>query len=324
MAAPATTPTHSAPRRSGPAAFLAELWQDKPAAIGLLAVVLIALAAVAAPLIAPHEPQVQSLTSRLTPPVWMERGKWEHLLGTDNLGRDVLSRLIWGARATLTIGVLTCLAAATLGTLVGLWAGYSGGRTDSILMRLVDIQVSFPGILLILLVVGVIGPGVWTLVLVLSVTNWMVYARLVRGIVASTRAAPYVEAAEVIGCRPARVIFRHILPNLVSPLLTLLILEFTNIVLAEAAVSFLGFGVQPPATSWGLDVASGRDYLFIAWWLVTFPGLAIVITVLSINLFANWLRVTTDPEEREKRFARSIAGRRRREDRRAAKQGVQP
>ena len=145
----------------------------------------------------------------------------------------------------------------------------------------------------------------------LSITNWMVYARLVRGIVSSTRQTAYVEAAEIVGCRPGRVIFLHILPNLVSPLLTLLILEFTNIVLAEAAVSFLGFGVQPPQTSWGLDVASGRDYLFIAWWLVTFPGLAIVATVLSINLFANWLRVTTDPEEREKRFARSLAARRR-------------
>lgn len=293
-------------------AFLAELWQDKAAALGLLVIVLIAAAAILAPLIAPYDPAAQVLTARMKPPVWMAKGGWDHILGTDNLGRDVLSRVIWGGRATLMIGGLTCLFAATLGTVIGLWAGFRGGRTDSVLMRLVDIQVSFPGILLILLVVGVLGPGVWTLILVLSVTNWMVYARLVRGIVSATRATPYVEAAEVIGCRPARVIFRHILPNLVSPLMTLVILEFTNIVLAEAAVSFLGFGVQPPATSWGLDVASGRDYLFIAWWLVTFPGLAIVATVLSINLFANWLRVTTDPEEREKRFARTLAARRRR------------
>lgn len=293
-------------------AFLAEIWQDKPAAIGLLVIVVIVLSAILAPLIAPHDPAAQSVLSRLTPPVWNDRGSWTHLLGTDNLGRDVLSRLIWGARTTLTIGGLTCIIAATIGTVIGLWAGFMGGRTDSILMRLVEIQVSFPGILLILLVVGVLGPGMWTLIIVLSVTNWMVYARLVRGIVSSTRQTAYVEAAEVIGCRPSRVIFRHILPNLVSPLLTLLILEFTNIVLAEAAVSFLGFGVQPPATSWGLDVASGRDYLFIAWWLVTFPGLAIVATVLSINLFANWLRVTTDPEQREKRHAQSVAARRRR------------
>lgn len=293
-------------------AFLAEIWQDKPAAIGLLVIVVIVLSAILAPLIAPHDPAAQSVLSRLTPPVWSDRGSWTHLLGTDNLGRDVLSRLIWGARTTLTIGGLTCIIAATIGTVIGLWAGFMGGRTDSILMRLVEVQVSFPGILLILLVVGVLGPGMWTLIIVLSVTNWMVYARLVRGIVSSTRQTAYVEAAEVIGCRPSRVIFRHILPNLVSPLLTLLILEFTNIVLAEAAVSFLGFGVQPPATSWGLDVASGRDYLFIAWWLVTFPGLAIVATVLSINLFANWLRVTTDPEQREKRHAQSVAAKRRR------------
>lgn len=290
--------------------FFVELWHDKAAAIGLIVIALIVLAAIFAPWLAPHDPAAQALTARMRPPVWLPRGTWDHILGTDNLGRDVLSRVIWGGRVTLIIGVLTCLIAATIGTVVGLWAGYAGGRTDSVLMRLVDIQVSFPGILLILLVVGMIGSGVGTLVLVLSVTNWMVYARLVRGIVSTTRQSQYVEAAEIVGCRPARVIFRHILPNLVSPLLTILILEFTNIVLAEAAVSFLGFGVQPPATSWGLDVASGRDYLIIAWWLVTFPGLAIAATVLSINLFANWVRVTTDPEEREKRFARAVAAKR--------------
>ena len=143
------------------------------------------------------------------------------------------------------------------------------------------------------------------MIVVLALTNWMVYARVVRGIVLSVRQTPYVEAAEMIGCKPARVIFRHILPNLTSPLLTLGILEFTNIVLAEAAMSFLGLGVQPPATSWGLDIVNGKDYIFVAWWLITFPGLSISLTVLSINLFANWLRVTTDPQEREKRFARA-------------------
>jgi peptide/nickel transport system permease protein len=235
----------------------------------------------------------------------------EHLLGTDALGRDVLSRVIWGARVTLVIAATTSLLAGALGTALGLWAGFAGGRTDAVLMRLVEIQVTFPGILLILLVVSVLGAGATTLIFVLAATNWMVYARLVRSIVLTTRQLPYVEAAEVVGCRPARVIVRHILPNLVPPLLTLLILEFTNIILAEAAVSFLGFGVQPPATSWGLDVAAGRDYLFIAWWLVTFPGLAIVATVLSINLFANWLRETTDPEARERRFAGRRPARRR-------------
>ena len=290
---------------------LAELRHDKPATIGLFVILVVIFCALAAPWVAPYDPAAQSLLKRMAPPVWMERGTWDHILGTDNLGRDVLSRVIWGARVTLLIGAVTCIIAASIGTFIGLWAGYRGGRSDSILMRLADIQISFPGILLILLVVGIIGPGVGTLIAVLSVTNWMVYARLVRGIVLATRQAAYVEAAEVVGCKPSRVIFVHILPNLVSPLLTLLILEFTNIVLAEAAVSFLGFGVQPPATSWGLDVASGRDYLFIAWWLVTFPGLAILATVLSITLFANWLRVTSDPEEREKRHARALAAKRR-------------
>ena len=155
------------------------------------------------------------------------------------------------------------------------------------------------------------------MVVVLALTNWMIYARVVRGIVLSVRQTPYVEAAEMIGAPQSRVIFRHILPNLTSPLLTLGILEFTNVVLAEAALSFLGLGVQPPATSWGLDISTGKDYIFVAWWLVTFPGLCISITVLSINLFANWLRVTTDPQEREKRFARAKAAERRREERRA-------
>lgn len=289
---------------ASPPSLLSELLSDPPAALGLLVIALIVAGAVAAPWIAPFDPAAQSVLARLKPPAWVEGGLPEHLLGTDALGRDVLSRVIWGARVTLVIALATALLAATLGTVVGLWAGFAGGRTDAILMRLVEIQVTFPGVLLILLVVSVLGAGATTLILVLALTNWMVYARLIRSIVLTTRQLPYVEAAEVVGCRPARVVFRHILPNLVPPLLTLLILEFTNIVLAEAAVSFLGFGVQPPATSWGLDVAGGRDYLFIAWWLVTFPGLAIVATVLSINLFANWLRETTDPEARERRFAR--------------------
>nr|WP_309083087.1 ABC transporter permease [Chelativorans sp.] len=292
--------------------FLRELWHDKPAAIGLLVILLIIAMAIFAPLIAPYDPAAQSLIARLKPPAWLAGGSWAHPLGTDHLGRDVLSRVIWGSRATLLIGFSVVLLAGTFGVIVGLWAGYAGGRVDSLVMRLVDIQVSFPGILLILLIVSVIGPSITTMIVVLAVTNWMVYARQVRGIVMSVRQTAYVEAAEVIGCRPGRVIFRHILPNLFSPILTVAILEFTNIVLAEAAISFLGLGVQPPATSWGLDVAAARDYIFIAWWLITFPGLSIVATVLSVNLFANWVRITADPQEREKRFARAQAAKRRR------------
>lgn len=290
--------------------LLVELWQDKAGFVGFIVIVLIVAMALLAPLIAPYDPAAQDVVARLRPPAWLPNGDWNHVFGTDHLGRDVLSRVMWGARSTLLIGASVVLFAGTIGVVVGLCAGYAGGRIDSVLMRIVDIQVSFPGILMILLIVSVLGPSTLTMIVVLSVTNWMIYARQVRSIVMSVRQVPYVEAAEVMGCPPRRIIFRHILPNLITPLLTVGILEFTNIVLAEAAVSFLGLGVQPPATSWGLDVASGRDYIYIAWWLVTFPGLAIVLTVLSINLFANWVRVTTDPQEREKRFAYSGAARR--------------
>lgn len=291
------------------ARFFAELGHDKAATLGFIGLVLVVAVAILAPVLAPYDPAAQDVLARLKPPAWAARGSLDHLLGTDHLGRDVLSRLIYGSRVTLVIASLVVLFAGALGVTIGLVAGYLGGRADSLLMRIVDIQVSFPGILLILLIVSVVGPGVPTLIVVLAITNWMIYARVVRGIVLQSRQSAYVEAAEVVGCGPVRVIWRHILPNLVAPLLTLAILEFTNIVLAEAAVSFLGLGVQPPATSWGLDVASGRDYVFIAWWLVTFPGLCIVFTVLSINLFAGWLRVTGDPQEREKRFARTAARR---------------
>ena len=308
----------SSPREPGRLKALAEeLWKDKPGLIGFTLIVIIVLAAILAPLLAPYDPAAQAVVGRLKPPVWMAKGGWDHLLGTDQLGRDILSRLIYGARTSLIVGCLVVALAGTFGVTIGLFAGFRGGRTDTILMRLVDIQVAFPGLLLILLIVAVIGPSMVTMIVVLALTNWMIYARVVRGIVLSVRQTPYVEAAEMIGCPQSRVIFRHILPNLTSPLLTLGILEFTNIVLAEAALSFLGLGVQPPATSWGLDVSTGKDYIFVAWWLVTFPGLCISITVLSINLFVNWLRVTTDPQEREKRFARARAGVRRRQERRA-------
>jgi len=314
---PPATPI-AAPRPHGRLrALFDELWKDKPGFIGFSIIVLIVLAAFFAPLIAPYDPATQSVVARLKPPVWAAKGSWEHLLGTDQLGRDILSRLIFGARTSLIVGFSVVALAGAFGVTIGLLAGFRGGRTDTILMRLVDIQVAFPGLLMILLIVAVIGPSLGTMVVVLALTNWMIYARVVRGIVLSVRQTPYVEAAEMIGCPQSRVIFRHILPNLMSPLLTLGILEFTNIVLAEAALSFLGLGVQPPATSWGLDVSTGKDYIFVAWWLVTFPGLCISITVLSINLFANWLRVTTDPQEREKRFARARAAVRRREERRA-------
>jgi peptide/nickel transport system permease protein len=287
-----------------------ELWRDKAGFTGMAMIALLILTAVAAPLVSPHAPTAQDLRARLVPPVWEPNGSWKHVLGTDHLGRDVLSRVIHGSRVSLTVGAAVVLIAGTFGVVLGLIAGYCGGRIDSLIMRWIDTQVAFPGLLIALIILAVIGPSMLTVILVLSFNGWMVYGRLTRGAVLSVRQTPYVEAAEMIGCSAVRVVFRHILPNLTSPLLTLAILEFARIVLAEAALSFLGMGIQPPATSWGLDVATGKNYMFRAWWLVTFPGVAISLTVLAVNLVASWMRLISDPQEREKQFARQMRARR--------------
>lgn len=303
---PATpVPAEATPARERGRArsWLAELWSDKAGFVGATFLVVVVLVAIFAPWLVPHDPAAQSLPDRLLPPFWAEGGSTEHILGTDNLGRDVLSRLMTGSRISLLVGVSVCVLAGTLGVAMGLIAGYKGGRVDAVIMRIVDTQVAFPGLLLALVILAVVGPSVTSVVAVLAVNGWMVYARITRGTVLSVRETPYVEAAEIVGCRSRRVVLRHILPNLASPLLTLAILEFARIVLAEAALSYLGLGIQPPNTSWGLDVAIGKDYMYNAWWLVTFPGIAIALTVLSVNLVASWLRVAADPEARDKRFA---------------------
>ena len=309
--APQFGTTVSGPRRPGEVtnalrALGRELWSDRVSFIGFLILLVLVLTAVFAPLVAPFDPTAQSLRARLLPPFWLPRGTVAHLLGTDYLGRDVLSRLIYGSRASLGIGVSVVALAGSFGVVMGLVAGYVGGRTDSVIMRTIDTQIAFPGLLLALIILATIGPTPATVIVVLALNGWMVYARMTRGIVLSLRQMPFVDAAEMIGCRPRRVIFRHLLPNLTSPLLTLMMLEFARVVLAEASLSFLGLGVQPPASSWGLDVATGKAYIFNAWWLATFPGFAIALTVLAINLVASWARVTSDPQEREKRFARQL------------------
>lgn len=300
-AAPVTEPESVV--AAGRPGFIKELWQDKPGFFGLLFLVLLVLGSIFAPLVAPHDPAAQDLVDRLRPPVWQEGGVGDHLLGTDNLGRDVLSRLIYGSRISMVVGVSVVAIAGAFGVVMGLISGYIGGRVDTAIMRVVDTQVAFPGLLLALIILAVVGPSVTTVIIVLSINGWMVYARVTRGAVLSVKEREYVEAAEMIGARSSRVIFRHVLPGLSAPLLTLAILEFARIVLAEAALSFLGLGIQPPQTSWGLDVAIGRDYIFNSWWLVTFPGIAIALTVLSANMFASWLRIRTNPFARERRFA---------------------
>lgn len=286
--------------------LIRDLWRDKTGFFGLLVVVLLILTAVFAPLIAPADPSAQSLIDRLLPPFWQDGGSLAHILGTDQLGRDILSRVIYGSRISLLVGVSVVAVSLTVGTSLGVTAGYFGGRLDSVLMRIVDTQAAFPGLLLAMLILAAVGPSAGTVIIVLIIDGWLVYARVARGTVLSLRETAYVEAAEIVGCKPNRVMWRHIMPNLTSPILTLSVLEFARIVLAESVLSFLGLGVQPPQTSWGLEIAEGQNFIFSNWWLVTFPGIAIVLTVLGVNLFASWLRVAADPQEREKRFAATV------------------
>lgn len=283
--------------------LLGDLVHDKLGFASLVFLVLIALAAILAPLLAPSDPNQGDLSNAMASPVW-HGGTWSHPFGTDWQGYDVLSRLLYGARTSLFIGVAVVAVAGTFGVLIGLISGYRGGRTDRWLMGWVDVQVSFPGLLLAMLLIALVGGSVLSVTVILAINGWMVYARMTRGVVLSMRERPFVEAAEVVGCKPRRVVVTHILPNLTSPIVTLAVLEFARIILAEAALSFLGLGVQHPTVTWGLDIARAGDHeLFGNQWLIVYPGILLSLTVLSVNLLSSWLRVAMDPQEREKKFA---------------------
>jgi peptide/nickel transport system permease protein len=258
---------------------------------------------VLAPWLAPENPNTGDLTNAMASPVW-HGGTWDHPVGTDWQGYDVLSRLLYGARTSLFIGIFVVVVAGSFGVVYGLIAGYKGGRADRWMMGWVDVQVSFPGLLLAMLLIALVGGTVWTVSIILALNGWMVYARMTRGVVLSVRERPFVEAAEMVGARPRRIVVRHVLPNLFTPLATLAVLEFARIILAEAALSFLGLGIQYPGVTWGLDIARAGDHeLFGNQWLIIYPGLLLSLTVLAVNLLSSWLRVMLDPQEREKRYA---------------------
>jgi peptide/nickel transport system permease protein len=244
-----------------------------------------------------RDPQKQQVLDRNKAPGWSDDDGMR-LLGTDQLGRDLLSRLIYGARVSLMVGAITIAVSGGIGIVAGLIAGYYGGRIDDVIMRLVDIQMGFPTLLLALTVLYATGPGVKNLILVLALTRWMVIARVTRAMTLTLREAAFIEAARSLGAGDRRIVFRHVLPSLTSTILTLCTLEFARVMLAEAGLSFLGMGIQPPDTSWGLMLAQGRQYMTTAWWLVTFPGIAIALTALSANLLVLWIRVVTDPVQR--------------------------
>jgi peptide/nickel transport system permease protein len=271
------------------------LWKSKAAVFGSTIVLAVVFCALGAPFLALHDPNEQSLRRRLIPPAWAGKGTWEYPLGTDHLGRDIFSRAIYGSRVSLTVGFSAVLISGTLGVLLGLIAGYYGGTIEAIIMRLVDVQLAFPFILLAISVVAVVGAGVKNVIIVLGIAGWMVYGRIVRGEVLSVKEREFVVAAKAVGVRDSLILFRHILPNVLTPVIVVATFSVANVIILEAALSFLGVGVEPTIPTWGGMLADGREYISTAWWLATFPGLAIMFTVLGINLIGDWLRDILDP-----------------------------
>lgn len=246
--------------------------------------------------IAPHEPTEQNIVQRLLPPAWdATRGTATFPLGTDQLGRDLLSRMIYGARTSLGIAVAAVALSSVVGVLAGLIAGYYGGRVGNLIMRLADVQLAFPTILLAIAVVAALGPGIRNLILVLALTNWVAYARVTRGETLSIREQEFVEAARALGASDLRILIRHVLPNVLTSALVIATFGASNVIVLEAGLSFLGLGAPPAVPSWGGMLADGREFIATAWWLATLPGLAIFITVLSINLLGDFLRDVLDP-----------------------------
>jgi peptide/nickel transport system permease protein len=254
---------------------------------------LILAAAVFAEGLAPYGPNEQDILKRLQPP-----GIPGHVLGTDEVGRDILSRLIHGARISLLVGVIAVGVSCPLGVLVGLVAGYAGRRTDDVLMHITDIQLAIPTILLAIAVVAVLGPGLPNVIITLSVTGWTLYARLVRGETLTVKTRDFVQAARANGAGDARIVLRHVLPNVFSPVIVVAVFAVANMIVLEATLSFLGLGVEPSVVTWGRMLNGGRLYLNTAWWLTAFPGLAIFVTVLAVNLLGDHLRDWLDPRLR--------------------------
>jgi peptide/nickel transport system permease protein len=272
-----------------------KLARNPAAMAGALVLAVVVVAAVAAPWVAPHDPATQSLIRRFSPPLWAPGGSAAYPLGTDQVGRDVLSRIIHGARISLLIGTLAVVVSLLVGVTLGLLSGFRGGRLDVVIMTVVDVTWSFPQLLLALAFVAALGPSLVTITLVLGLTGWERYARVVRAEVLALREKEFIEAARAMGIGSARIVWRHLLPNTFSSIVVLSTLQVAQAILQEAALSFLGVGSGRAYPTWGQMIALGRDFVTVAWWLPTFPGLAILVTVLAINLVGDRLRDALDP-----------------------------
>jgi dipeptide transport system permease protein len=292
-------PTVASARRAR-RAMLAEFWhyfsENRGALLGLAVFALLVLAALLAPLIAPHPPNIQNRAAILLPPVWQEGGDASFLLGTDAVGRDILSRLLYGARFSLFIGIVVVTIALVSGIVIGLVAGFFRGWVDTVIMRLMDIILAFPSLLLALTLVAVLGPGLTNAMIAIALVLQPHFVRLTRAAVMAEKTKDYVVAARVAGAGPVRLMLKTILPNCLGPLIVQATLSFSNAILDAAALGFLGMGAQPPTPEWGTMLAEAREFILRALWVVTFPGLAILVTVLAINLIGDGLRDALDPK----------------------------
>jgi len=278
----------------------AEFWfyfsENRGAVIGLWVFLALVVLAILAPLIAPHAPNAQYRDAVLVPPFWQDGGRAAYLLGTDQVGRDILSRLLYGAQFSLFIGIVVTTLALTGGIFVGVIAGYFRGWVDTVIMRLMDIILAFPSLLLALVLVAVLGPGLMNAMIAIALVLQPHFVRLTRAAVMAEKGRDYVVAAKVAGAKPLRLMFRTILPNCMAPLIVQATLSFSTAILDAAALGFLGMGAQPPTPEWGTMLAEAREFILRAWWVVTLPGLAILVTVLAINLMGDGLRDALDPK----------------------------
>jgi peptide/nickel transport system permease protein len=266
-----------------------------PAAI----VLVFAVAGIAGPWLTPQDPLEQGLTRRLQPPAWEQGGSRSHLLGTDSLGRDVLSRLIAGARVSLAVALVTVVIAGGLGVTIGVLTGYFGGSTDYLLMRITDGFMALPFLVVALALAVVLPPSATSLIFMLVLFGWASYARIIRSTVLQLRGSDYVQLAKVAGCGAPRILWRHIAPNIVNTFVVLATLQVAVVIIAEASLSFLGIGVPPPTPAWGSMLSDGRRFVTTAWWISVFPGIAITLVVLSVNVLGDWLRLRLDPRFRQ-------------------------
>jgi peptide/nickel transport system permease protein len=288
------------PSRAPRFALLKSLRRAEFPLIPMLILGAIAFVAIFANQLAPHDPEVGRLVARFRPPFWMAKGSTEYLLGTDQLGRDVLSRLIFGARISMVVGFTAVIFAGFVGTLLGIISGYLGGWADQVVMRVTDTWLALPALTFAIFLAAIVGPSMWNIVIILGITYWTRYARVIRGEVLSLKEREFVRLAIVAGCSKATIMRRHILPNVVNTAVVLGSLMLGVVIIAEASLSFLGVGVPPPQPAWGLMLADGKQGLMVGyWWLTVFPGCCIMLMVLSANLIGDWLRVKLDPQLRQ-------------------------